>query len=121
MPQPYRNFKHHWSANSEMNQVYEHLSNSVIPKIQQWNKPTDKKSEQENQIKEELKLTAVCKRCEYENSRDSKYCNRCSYPMQDAGEEIANKMMMEKMLYDIISSPERLEKLRTFLSETYKN
>jgi hypothetical protein len=41
--------------------------------------------------------------------------------MQNSGEETMKKAIVEKMLYDIISSPEKLEKLRNFLSETYKN
>lgn len=125
MPQPYRNYKHHWAPNSEMNAVYEHLSNSVIPKIQSWNHAIDKKSEIENQTIEDLKLTVICKRCEYENSRDSKYCNRCSLPLNQmelekmAVSEVERETKAKQLLHDILHDPQKLEKLREFLSETY--
>lgn len=65
----------------------------------------------------------TCTFCNTENSAISKFCCRCGKSLDiKFGVEIEDKKaIMEKILYDIISSPERLEKLRTFLSETYKN
>lgn len=65
----------------------------------------------------------TCTLCKTENSPASKFCYKCGTLLEiKFGVEVEDrKASMEKMLYDIISSPERLEKLRTFLSETYKN
>lgn len=121
MPDSYRRYKHHWTPNSRMPQVYEHLSKSIILKVQNetWNKVVGIKKEMTENEKP-VEVLKKCERCEYENPRDSLYCNRCTYPLQNTGEQTMKKMIVEKMLYDIISSPERLEKLRTFLSENGK-
>jgi site-specific recombinase XerD len=115
MPQPYRNFKHHWSPNSEMNAVYEHLSNSVIPRIQQWSRP--EKEKQDNA--EELKLSATCKRCDYENPRDSIYCNRCAFPLDEkkATELVILKSKTVELLNKLNENPEKLEKVFSILEE----
>lgn len=119
MPQSYRNFKHHWSPNSDMNKVYEHLSSSVIPLIQTWNTKDQQKAGEKIKNETDLKLTATCKRCEYENPRDSKFCNRCTFPLTNVVQEIEKKMKVEQLLYDIISNPDQMEKLREFLSASY--
>lgn len=43
MPDSFRRYKHHWTQNSKMPAVYEHLSQSIIPNIQNetWKKVID--------------------------------------------------------------------------------
>jgi integrase/recombinase XerD len=125
MPQSYRNFKHHWSSTSEMGKVYEHLSNSVIPMIQTWDTKDHERISEKDQNLHELKLTSTCKRCEFENPRDSKYCNRCSFPLNEtelaqmAVADSEREVKIKQLLHDILHDPQKLEKLRDFLSETY--
>ncbi len=111
MPQAYRNFKHHWTPNSDMNTVYEHLSNSVIPKIQQWGRPA---SEQlQNQKPENLKLTNECARCKFENPRDSVFCNRCGFALDDrkAAEKIVARARLDEFLDRLSQDPEKLKRI----------
>lgn len=117
MPQPFRNFKHHWSQNSEMGKVYEHLSNSVIPKIQQWDQMKNNNVDARPIVQDEIKLTAKCRRCEFENSRDSRFCNRCAFPLNEseAIEMSLQSLSMEKVLKKIRENPEKLEKLLSII------
>lgn len=113
MPQPFRNFKHHWSQNSDMGKVYEHLSNSVIPKIQQWDQMKTDNLDTKPIIQEEVKLTTRCRRCEFENSRDSRFCNRCAFPLNEseAAEMSLQRTSLEKVLKKIREDPEKMGRL----------
>jgi len=111
MPQSYRNYKHHWSANSEMNRVYEHLSHSIIPKIQSWDKNVKEKEP------EPVIVLEKCKRCEFENPRNTKYCNRCSFPLNDivAIENMMKRKNVEILLDKLSSNPDDLKKLLSII------
>lgn len=112
MPQSYRNYKHHWSANSEMNKVYEHLSNSIIPKIQSWDKTSENIQESESIV-----LVEKCKRCEFENPRKTKYCNRCSFPLNDivSIENMMKRKHIETLIDKLAEDPENLKRLLSII------
>lgn len=112
MPQSYRNYKHHWSPNSEMGRVYEHLSNSVIPSIQSWGTEKNVKPEQVS-----VKLVEKCKRCEFENPRDIKYCQRCSFPLNDivAVQNIMKRKNIEMILDKLSENPDNIKKLLSIM------
>lgn len=117
MPQPFRNFKHHWSQNSEMGKVYEHLSSSVIPKIQQWDQAKGDNVDTKPIVQENVKFTSKCRRCEFENSRDSRFCNRCAFPLNES-EAVEMSMQvssLEKVLKKIREDPEKMEKLLSMI------
>lgn len=118
----YRKFKHHWTPDSKMAKVYEHLSSSIIPKIQNQTLRLMGMSLSENQDHEnEKKITLIrkCRRCDFENSRDSLYCNRCAFPLAEIGKVMEKRIKLEQMLHSLISDPQELENLRKYLTEKH--
>jgi len=124
LPDSYRRYKHHWAEGSKMPAVYEHLSESVIPKIQSktWEIMTGTKKAAQ-QVVEKPQLIKICKRCEFENPRDSLFCNRCAFPMNE--EKLAEIMTpaelspkkrdlddkVNKLTAELAKSPEILDRL----------
>lgn len=96
-----------------MGKVYEHLSNSVIPKIQQWDQMKTDNIDVKPIVQEEVKFTTRCRRCEFENSRDSRFCNRCAFPLNEseAMEMSVQRSSLEMALKKIREDPEKMEKL----------
>jgi len=64
----------------------------------------------------------TCTFCKTENSSVSKFCCRCGRSLDIRfGVDLEDReKRVDQMLYDIITSPEKLEKLREFLSENYR-
>ncbi len=119
MPDAYIKYKHHWSPDSKMLKTYQHLSHSVIPKIQAkgWEALGDSKKmmkEQANETKP-LKLIKTCKRCDYENPRDSIYCNRCAYPLD---ERKAGEVMYELATGQKSEIKDKIDRLSTELAKS---
>lgn len=125
MPDSFRRYKHHWSQNSKMPSVYEHLSRSVIPKIQQetWkkipgaeNKLVADSSGNSNPKKD---LIRICERCKYENPSDSVFCNRCGF-MLDGNKAkklaVANEAV-NSLLNELTKDPKKLGKLLVLIKE----
>lgn len=122
LPESYRKFKHHWTPGSRMAGVYEHLSPSIIPKIQNqtlklMGLPSTAEQDHENENK--VVLSRKCRRCEFENSRDSLYCNRCSFPLAEIEKVVERRINLEKMLHALITDPQELENLRNYLAEKH--
>ncbi|TBR09329.1 MAG: hypothetical protein EPO62_05125 [Candidatus Nitrosotenuis sp.] len=120
LPESYRKYKHHWTPGSKMARVYEHLSSSIIPKIQVesmrlMNHPVDESKIQK--MEQKVELSKRCRRCEFENSRDAMYCNRCAFPLNDsdAVEMSLKRSSMETLLQKIRENPEKLEKLLSII------
>lgn len=119
MPDSFRRYKHHWTESSKMPQVYEHLSRSVIPKIQQetWKRipNANYKVVTNAQVKLAPKkdLIRICDRCKYENSSDSVYCNRCGFAVDtnEANNIAIAKEMSNSLLEKLTKDPKKLEKL----------
>jgi integrase len=117
MPDSFRKFKHHWSPNSKMAAVYEHLSQADIPTIQKdtWKRfmGVEVQSQQTPQVA--IPLTKKCKRCEFENPRDSRYCNRCAYLLNDADVDNLTiaRSRINKVLTELVREPEKLEEILT--------
>lgn len=118
MPDSFRRYKHHWTENSRMPQVYEHLSNSVIPSIQSetWKKlepSTENKISMVRESKDTVVVYAKCRRCEFENPRDSLFCNRCAFPLKEreSAENALLKTRLEIILKKIRDDPEKFERL----------
>jgi site-specific recombinase XerD len=119
MPDSFRRYKHHWSPNSRMPEVYEHLSKSIIPEIQNdtWKRLGGVDKAIATNKSAEIELTRKCRRCEYENPRDSKFCNRCGI-MLDEGASTQTSIAKAKMNAFIDRLAEDPEKLEKFLSVT---
>jgi len=125
MPDSFRKYKHHWAPNSKMSAVYEHLSQSIIPNIQNetWRilSGAQKNLEDQSTQRANLHLIKVCKRCEYENPRDSKFCNRCAFPLdeREAGEMVYRlehpkddmKEKIDRLTNELAKFPEIVDKL----------
>lgn len=114
MPDSFRRYKHHWTPDSRMPQVYEHLSKSIIHRIQNetWKRVVGKSDNQSKEIEKPVILLKSCRRCNYENPRDSMYCNRCGFALKEnqaTGEVVvkAKIALLNKMMED----PEKLDKL----------
>jgi len=119
MPQSFRNYKHHWTPNSRMNAVYEHLSQSDIHAIQAetWKRIGGVEGKAQTNG-EEILLTKNCKRCSYENPRDSAYCNRCGFSLDNktAGEVAVTRAKLDDLLNAATRDPEKLRKLVEILN-----
>lgn len=123
MPESFRKYKHHWSPNSKMDAVYEHLSQSIIPRIQQetWKHigitskiaPADL---QEQRTKQEL--VKICDRCKFENPSGSKYCNRCGFSTNrtEASQKAAAHEILDSFLSKLAKNPRKLSKLVSALN-----
>lgn len=127
MPDSLRRFKHHWTQNSKMPAVYEHLSESIIPSIQAetWKRlggmPFERKPHKQEE--QPLELIKTCGRCEYENPRDSLFCNRCAFPLDQrkavetmVPPEINSKKQeldgkINKLTAELAKTPEVVDKL----------
>lgn len=120
MSQSFRNYKHHWTPNSKMNAVYEHLSQSDIQAIQAetWKRIGGIEGKGQTSQAEEIPLTKNCKRCSYENPRDSTYCNRCGFSLDDkkAGEVAVTRARLDDLLNEATRDPEKLRKLAEILN-----
>src|SRR5207245_1482455 len=83
LPDSYRKYKHHWTPNSRMPQIYEHLSKSVITKIQNetWKRIVGVSKNQNSENVKPVEILKTCRRCKFENPRDSLYCNRCGFAL----------------------------------------
>jgi integrase len=115
MPDSYRKFKHHWSPNSKMSAVYEHLSSADIPTIQAdtWKRFMGVQIEGQQTQQAAILLTKKCKRCDFENPRDSKYCNRCAFCLEyeTIHLQAVTDAKTEELLTRIRKDPEILAKL----------
>lgn len=115
MPDSYRKFKHHWSPNSKMSAVYEHLSQTDIPTIQKdtWKRfmGVDFGGPQTPQAA--IQLTKKCKRCDFENSHNSNFCDRCGFCLDEkkAVESAVIKTKVDALLIALTENPETLDKL----------
>lgn len=120
MPDSYRRFKHHWTPNSKMSQVYEHLSSSVIPNIQNdgWKRFTGQEVASTQEAKTEVRLLKNCRRCGFENPRDSSYCNRCGFTLDEAKPQngVIEKAKIELLFSKLAQDPEKLEKLLAMIA-----
>lgn len=116
MPDSFRRYKHHWTQSSKMPSVYEHLSQSIIPKIQQdtWKRIPGASPKAENeQALPKKELVKVCKRCKFDNPSDSMFCNRCGFAVDDgkAKQTAVATEMANSLLNKLTEDPEKLEKL----------
>jgi ribosomal protein L37E len=116
----FRKFKHHWTPNSRMNVVYEHLSQSIIPDIQRetWKKVVGQDVDAPGQQKEpQVQLSKICRRCSYQNSRDSAYCNRCGFTLDE--NELSNasiaRAKVDQFIDRLSQDPRKLEKFLSMI------
>jgi integrase len=118
LPDAFRRYKHHWTPNSRMPEVYEHLSQSIIPRIQSetWNRYTGQKVAAVPAPEQDMQLIKKCNRCEFENPRDSLFCNRCAFPLD---ERKAAEIMMPPELKP--REQELKEKIRILTEELAKS
>lgn len=123
MPESFRRYKHHWTPSSRMPEVYEHLTQSMIPKIQQesWNRmagPDAASLVQPEEQKESLELIKVCKRCEFQNPRDLKFCGKCGFDLDQkhAMDAAVTRAKLDELLNKLAEDPEKLEKLLSLVA-----
>ncbi len=98
-----------WTGGSSMAATYVHLSGRDIDNaVLQANgqKPIDNVTESKLKVK-------TCQRCQFPNSTDSKYCNRCAMPL-DAGlaMEIQGKeSTMKEAVAEALKDPKAIEEI----------
>lgn len=113
MSEPLIKYKHHLKPNSTMLKTYQHLSRSIVPQIQnqQWKllNGSEKGTKEPAVEKQPLELLKKCMRCNEENPRDSMFCNRCAYPLD---EKKAAEMMYEKISGKKTDVDDKLDALR---------
>ena len=120
MSDSFRRYKHHWTRDSRMPAVYEHISQSIIPRIQNetWKALTgqEKVQEAENQ-QQSVILTKICVRCDFENSRDSLFYNRCGYELdrKKAEQAAIAKGKTEELLNKLVEDPDKLDKFLSLI------
>lgn len=116
LPESYRKYKHHWTPGSKMARVYEHLSSSIIPKIQFESMKLMNHEVDETKIqtkKQAVDLFKHCNRCEFENPRDSRFCNRCAFPLKEREqfEKSLEQVRLDMVINKIKDDPEKMEKI----------
>ncbi len=120
MPDSYRRYKHHWTQDSRMPQVYEHLSKSMIHKIQNetWKTMVGFSKSESDESEKPVEVLKICRRCTFENPRDSIYCNRCGFPLdvKQATEISIAKAKVEDLLSKLTEHPDKLEKVLQLLN-----
>ena len=70
-------------------------------------------------VSKPVEVLKSCKRCEYENPRDSLYCNRCGFSLEDkkATELVILKTKTVELLNKLQENPEKLEKVLAVLNK----
>ncbi|MEP0825305.1 MAG: hypothetical protein HRF40_07460, partial [Nitrososphaera sp.] len=60
-----------------------------------------------------IPLTKKCKRCDFENSRDSVFCNRCGFALDDkrADQIVVTRARIDELLNSLTENPDKLERL----------
>lgn len=115
MPDSYRKFKHHWSPNSKMTAVYEHLSQTDILTIQKdtWKRFMGVDFGNQQTVQSTMQLTKKCKRCNFENSQASNFCDRCGFCLDEkkSAEAAVIKTKVDALLDALTENPETLDKL----------
>jgi integrase len=106
-----------WKQGSDMPSVYVHLSGEDIDDAQAILNGTSLQKEDEPKLQ-----PIACNRCGFVNSSVSKFCNKCGLGLdiKAMAEMDERKEKVEQLLYDIIQNDQKLEKLREFLSESYR-
>ncbi|MBI3859800.1 MAG: tyrosine-type recombinase/integrase [Thaumarchaeota archaeon] len=123
MPDSFRRYKHHWTQSSKMPAVYEHLSQSIIPKIQQeaWrNFGVGVKPDKGQAIAQtKTEVVSQCMKCRFENPRDSTCCNRCGFaldPILESNRAVAIQKV-ESLMMKLTEDPKKVEKLLALIEE----
>ena len=115
MSDPYRKYKHHWTPNSRMPQVYEHLSKSIIANIQRetLQRQTGLMLPAVKIPEERIDIFKHCNRCEFENPRDAIYCNQCAFPLKEREqfEKSLEQVRLDTAIGKIRDDPEKMEKI----------
>lgn len=98
-----------WTGGSSMAATYVHLSGRDIDNaVLQANgqKPIDNITESKLKVK-------LCQRCQFSNSTDSKYCNRCALPLDPGlAMEIQNKESnMKEAVAEALKDPKAIEEI----------
>ena len=116
LPDSFRKFKHHWTEGSKMANVYEHISPSLVPRIQKEQLTLLKKYGYETGMepRDDEKLVPIqfnkkCHECGYTNTRDSKYCNQCASDLSENMKNVPDK------LKEIMENPDKMKKLEMIL------
>lgn len=121
MPDSFRRYKHHWTQSSKMPAVYEHLSQSIIPKIQQdtWSRITGASPKPEVSEAPKKELIRVCKRCKFENPSGSTFCGRCTLTLDDnkVKQTAVATEMANSLLNKLTEDPKNLEKLLALIEK----
>ncbi len=102
-----------WKQGSRMPSVYIHLAGKDVDEaLFALNGMTKKTDSDEKTFK-----SNVCSRCEYRNSPDSKFCNRCGAVLDlktSLGLEKA-RTKLDKLFEKLTEDPEKLDKLLTLV------
>lgn len=119
LPESFRKYKHHWTEGSKMTQVYEHISPTLVPRIQKEQLELMKKygyglgmKPQDDEQNNPVQFHKQCHNCNFANPRDSKYCNNCAKLLVDGIENKDDPMIL---LQKILQDPKKLKKLASVL------
>ena len=116
MPDSYRKYKHHWSPNSKMLAVYEHLTQADILAIQKdgWTRYTGQETKNESHIEQSKTIPLrKCLRCQYDNPTDLSYCDRCGFHLdqKQATEKAITAMQVQELIERLSERHELVQKL----------
>jgi len=104
-----------WKQGSKMPSVYIHLAGEDVDEAQCILNGVAKAER-----KEEMLKPRVCKRCNTKNTPDSKFCNKCGFPLDY---ETAIKMdeiraKLDRLLDKLTEDPQKLNKLLELIEST---
>jgi len=97
-----------WKQGSRMPSVYIHLSGEDVDEAQCILNGVAKA-----EGKEEMLKPSVCKKCDTKNTPDSKFCNRCGFPLdyETAVKMDETRAKVDRLMNELVKNPKVLDAL----------
>jgi len=104
-----------WKQGSKMPSVYVHLAGEDVDEAQCILNGVAKVENKEEQLKPK-----ICQRCNTRNSPDSKFCNKCAFPLdyETVIKIDETRSKLDRLLDKLTEDPEKLNKLLELIEST---